>query len=480
MLGLAAVALFLWILMFCLLLGDARRFVGRVMSARAAPPSGPISLEDGSAVPTSSTADAASAPAPPAAKDMPPALKLLSILSSTVYLVFHSLTTDVISLHRPLLENVGAAVKYVLQGCEVLFALFLVLVVIVGVKKQWRGEAAAEAPAPTLPAPVEAPVSVDVFVVEDDEKKALVEEKAGLHLSRVASHSVSHYESCCLDFFADKWMHSRVLVLVPLFPALARTLIAPACAVFSISNDSMSVRYSFPRCPDELESSDPSVSVNRSGTKDISSCGAATSKQDRVHLHSHHGTTLLDTRRSDFRARQFEHLVLNYVPRFGARFVPVADSSNRFSRDILLNPSLPALTYLRQPPLRPRLVDPQCRQRLGMSPSRLHTQDILRSGDLKLSQLLTRIMAHPSLLNSNFNGIICGLFGGVLFILVIMGVLRGCGASTHSPAPVQLPVSVEDNEKKAGLVYLKLGRHHFRVSVNRESERMHFASNVWL
>ncbi|KAJ7233599.1 hypothetical protein B0H12DRAFT_167967 [Mycena haematopus] len=157
MAGLTAATFFLWILMFCLLVGDARKFVRRVMSARAAPPTGPISLEDGTAVPAVPATTADAAPTPTAA-----------------------ITTDVISLHRPLPENVGAALKYVLQGCEVLFALFLVLVVIVGVKKQWRGDAAGEAPAPTLSAPVEALVEVGVLVAEDDEKKALVEEKAEL------------------------------------------------------------------------------------------------------------------------------------------------------------------------------------------------------------------------------------------------------------------------------------------------------------
>ncbi|KAJ7234051.1 hypothetical protein B0H12DRAFT_1076465 [Mycena haematopus] len=180
MAGLTAATFFLWILMFCLLVGDARKFVRRVMSARAAPPTGPISLEDGTAVTAVPATTDDAAPTPTAAKDMAPAAKLLSILSSTFYLTSQAITTDVISLHRPLLENVGAALKYVLQGCEVLFALFLVLVVIVGVKKQWRGDAAGEAPAPTLSAPVEALVEVGVLVVKDDEKKALVEEKAEL------------------------------------------------------------------------------------------------------------------------------------------------------------------------------------------------------------------------------------------------------------------------------------------------------------
>ncbi|KAJ7234046.1 hypothetical protein B0H12DRAFT_1239189 [Mycena haematopus] len=149
-----------WVLVVYMLVCDARTFVGRVVSARAGPSTGLIALEEGSApttpVPPPPPTTAA-APAPKTPLTLPQ--KLTSLLSSTFFLVSQILTSD---LHRPLLDTAAAALTYVLRGCEVLFALFLVVVRVRGVR----------------PAPVEVPVrvEVDVLVVDDDEKKALVEE----------------------------------------------------------------------------------------------------------------------------------------------------------------------------------------------------------------------------------------------------------------------------------------------------------------
>ncbi|KAJ7234038.1 hypothetical protein B0H12DRAFT_165111 [Mycena haematopus] len=170
MLGLTAMLSFMWVLVVCMLIGDARTFVGRVMSARAAPPTGPIALEEGSAPTTADTTSDTTSAAPTAPAPKPtltPTQKLTSLLSSTFFLASQILSSD---LHRPLLDTAAAALTYVLRGCEVLFALFLVLVVV-----RVRGVTRSAAPAP-VEVPVEVLVEVDVLVVGDGEKKGLVGE----------------------------------------------------------------------------------------------------------------------------------------------------------------------------------------------------------------------------------------------------------------------------------------------------------------
>ncbi|KAJ7233588.1 hypothetical protein B0H12DRAFT_167730 [Mycena haematopus] len=172
MLGLTAMLSFMWVLVVCMIIGDARTFVGRVMSARAAPPTGPIALEEGSAPTTADTTSDTTSAAPTASAPKPtltPTQKLTSLLSSTFFLASQILSSD---LHRPLLDTAAAALTYVLRGCEVLFALFLVLVAVRGATRS----TAAAAPAPSPAAPVEVLVEVDVLVVGDGEKKGLVRE----------------------------------------------------------------------------------------------------------------------------------------------------------------------------------------------------------------------------------------------------------------------------------------------------------------
>ncbi|KAJ6505392.1 hypothetical protein C8R45DRAFT_548509 [Mycena sanguinolenta] len=182
--GLTAVIVFAWVYVLCSLLNDARKLVGRAISARAALPTGPIALEEGTAVPPPpTTTDDTTTPSSPAAapKNAPLTVghKLLSIFSSTYFLaslIRSSIRTNTISLERPILENVWVGLKYVLRGCEVLFALFLVLMLVAAVKQQ-RSESAAPAPAPapSAPAPVQMLVSVDVHVADDE--KASIKEK---------------------------------------------------------------------------------------------------------------------------------------------------------------------------------------------------------------------------------------------------------------------------------------------------------------
>ncbi|KAJ6505462.1 hypothetical protein C8R45DRAFT_1070155 [Mycena sanguinolenta] len=168
--GLTAVIVFAWVAVLCSLLNDARKFVGRVISARMAPPTGPIALEEGTVVPPlPTTTDDAIPPSSPASApknaSMTVGQKLISVSWSTI-------RTGTISLQRPILENVWAELKYVFRGCEVVFALFLVLMLVAAVKQRWS-DSAASAPAPSAPAPV---VSVDVHVA-DDEKASITEKE---------------------------------------------------------------------------------------------------------------------------------------------------------------------------------------------------------------------------------------------------------------------------------------------------------------
>ncbi|KAJ6505503.1 hypothetical protein C8R45DRAFT_550218 [Mycena sanguinolenta] len=180
--GLTAVIVFAWAAVLCSLLNDVRKFVGRVICARMAPPTGPIALEEGTVVPPlPTTTDDATAPSSPTAapKNAPMTVgqKLISIFSSTYFLVSQirsSIRTNTISLERPILENLWTGLKYVLRGCEVLFALFLMLMLVAAVKQQWT-ESIVPAPAPSAPAPVQVLVSVDVHVADDE--KASIKEK---------------------------------------------------------------------------------------------------------------------------------------------------------------------------------------------------------------------------------------------------------------------------------------------------------------
>ncbi|KAF7367796.1 hypothetical protein MSAN_00843800 [Mycena sanguinolenta] len=181
--GLTAVIVFAWVGVLCSLLNDARRFVGRAISARMAPPTGPIALEEGTAIPPlPPTADDTTVSSSPAAapKNSPLTIgqKLISISSSTYFLVSQiraSIRSNTISFDRPILENVWVGLKYMLRGCEVIFALLLVLMLVAAVKQQWSGSA-SPAPAQSTPAPVQVLVSVDVHVAED-EKAAIKEEE---------------------------------------------------------------------------------------------------------------------------------------------------------------------------------------------------------------------------------------------------------------------------------------------------------------
>jgi hypothetical protein len=172
--GFSALCLCMALAMFSMLLSDARQWLTRPRGAS------PIALEDGTAVPpTPTTANAetdASAEAPAIAVKATLASKLFSFVSCTYFFVRNIFINDVVSLDRPVLENLADAALYILRGFEVLFAAFLVLVFVAWLKKN-RSDGAAE-PEVAVGAPA-APVEVlfdDGMVDEKDLLKA--EEKA--------------------------------------------------------------------------------------------------------------------------------------------------------------------------------------------------------------------------------------------------------------------------------------------------------------
>jgi len=132
----------------------------------------PAELEDGTA-PTPTLIDLEETAVPAAATTpSPKSGKLATVLSlalNTYVVVNYILTNDVVSLQKPVLENVAAALMFVLRGLEVIFvALLLVGVLGVCLHKR-RARAPASAPGTELPTTAPAVVSneaVAVVVVE--------------------------------------------------------------------------------------------------------------------------------------------------------------------------------------------------------------------------------------------------------------------------------------------------------------------------
>ncbi|KAF8207485.1 hypothetical protein K438DRAFT_1962409 [Mycena galopus ATCC 62051] len=182
-LGFTAIMFTMAICMFSSLMHDAYGLISRVFNRRT---TGPIALEEGVAVPAPAapvtdavTEEATTAPAP--AKSQPGVLSKLFSLSSAIYFMWSQIhTKDIISLQRPFLDNVSAALVHLLRGFEVLFAFFMVLVLVAAVKIQWRSPTPAAVAAPAPAPPVEVLVSTDVIVVEDEKKelKELLKEEA--------------------------------------------------------------------------------------------------------------------------------------------------------------------------------------------------------------------------------------------------------------------------------------------------------------
>ncbi|KAJ7621685.1 hypothetical protein DFH06DRAFT_1143428 [Mycena polygramma] len=147
---------------------SARKGLVLFCTRRARPAAGPISLEDG----TAEVEPPLTPPAPVVADKSKPTLlsQLLSLLSFTYFFTRQCMLNELVSFDRPVLENVLAVALYVLRGLEVLFALFLALLVAAWVRHKKPAAPTAEE-APVLPVVAETPK-------EKNEKALLVEVEA--------------------------------------------------------------------------------------------------------------------------------------------------------------------------------------------------------------------------------------------------------------------------------------------------------------
>jgi hypothetical protein len=71
---------------------------------------------------------------------------IFSLLSSSYCFIQQWFIADIVSLRRPLLENLAAALLYTLRGLDVIFVSFLILVFVIWLKKR-PSYAVAQAPA---------------------------------------------------------------------------------------------------------------------------------------------------------------------------------------------------------------------------------------------------------------------------------------------------------------------------------------------
>ncbi|KAJ7884662.1 hypothetical protein B0H13DRAFT_2045627 [Mycena leptocephala] len=182
--GVTAFCLCIAIAMSSMLVCDSLQWLTRPRGAS------PIALEDGTAVPpTPTTANTETDAATPAMSVKAALiLKLICFISCTSFVVGNIFFKDVVSLDRPVLENLAPAALYILRGFEVMFAAILVLMFVVWHKKRRSDAAATE-----LEAAVGAPAT-PVEVLFDD---GVVDEKDLLKAEDVVSHI---WPTLCLSF----------------------------------------------------------------------------------------------------------------------------------------------------------------------------------------------------------------------------------------------------------------------------------------
>jgi hypothetical protein len=149
--GFGALTFFMALYMLCSLSNDAYQALARLCST---PTHGPIALENGTAEPAAlhPAGTHIAADAPTAAESKPTLFnKIVSLFSSTYFFTRQCMIGDIVSLKRPLLENLGSVLVYILHGLEVVFAVFLVLVFVAWLKKKSSAAAAAEGGAAEQP-----------------------------------------------------------------------------------------------------------------------------------------------------------------------------------------------------------------------------------------------------------------------------------------------------------------------------------------
>ncbi|KAF7367789.1 hypothetical protein MSAN_00843100 [Mycena sanguinolenta] len=166
--ALAAVMSCLALAMLGLLMKDAYKGLARALSTN---PTGPIALEDGTAVPTATGSTPNAGVETPQRTQLPltATRKLLLLFIFSSFCTQQFFLSGVVSVNRPLLQNIGAALMFILRGFQVLqllYPAFMIVVAITMIKKRRAERAAAQAGNAQVP-------GVDV----GDEKAVDVEEK---------------------------------------------------------------------------------------------------------------------------------------------------------------------------------------------------------------------------------------------------------------------------------------------------------------
>ncbi|KAF8185310.1 hypothetical protein K438DRAFT_1974019 [Mycena galopus ATCC 62051] len=153
--GLAATHFCAAIVALGMLAIDAYKWLTRIGAT------GPIALEDGTAVP-------AFEGVPPPTSQLNLASKLVLLFSSIYFVAIQIFLAKVVSLERPLAENIGSALMYILRGFQTLqfvYPTFLLFVYFAWMKE--RRSAAAAVAAQASRGATAAPVEVEDEVSSD-------------------------------------------------------------------------------------------------------------------------------------------------------------------------------------------------------------------------------------------------------------------------------------------------------------------------
>ncbi|KAJ7744406.1 hypothetical protein B0H16DRAFT_1560045 [Mycena metata] len=173
--GLSTLSVIMGSILLISLLKDACNGIARLCGAR--PATGSISLEDGTAEPVpvspASTTGNSTDAAPPSPTTSEPGVgrKLLSLACFIYFLTSQFRRGNIVSLERPVLENLATVLEYLVRGCKVIVAGFLLLLFAAYLWLKLTGARTA-AEAPTLPVIAEA-AAVEVA----DMKEEIKEEK---------------------------------------------------------------------------------------------------------------------------------------------------------------------------------------------------------------------------------------------------------------------------------------------------------------
>ncbi|KAJ7115275.1 hypothetical protein C8R44DRAFT_855314 [Mycena epipterygia] len=154
------VTTFIFIISVCMLSSLVVDFLGWLRVTGAAEPTTPTSaeLEDGTATPApnpvvfdaeTTTTPASAEPARPPTLRASPPLQIMVLICSGIYLTVQFFQHDVVSVEKPLLENIAAALNFLLDGLrvlEVILVMFLVFLFGAWITGGWQSRRAAVPP----------------------------------------------------------------------------------------------------------------------------------------------------------------------------------------------------------------------------------------------------------------------------------------------------------------------------------------------